>query len=161
MTDQVTFREALEGDKDAVIALIQGLNEDAMRFEPCLAGREAAEAYYNEIMPTIAAQNGFVVLAESNGQAVGCVAAKIEQDDVSIVPADRPLGYVSELFVVEAWRSRGIGGALLDLCEQRFRAIGIRRMIVSVAARNERAGSLYRRFGFGSHVELLLKRIDG
>jgi ribosomal protein S18 acetylase RimI-like enzyme len=56
--------------------------------------------------------------------------------------------YISELTVAEAARGRRIGQALLDAAARQGREQGKRRLTLHVAANNDPAIRLYRRYGF-------------
>jgi GNAT superfamily N-acetyltransferase len=65
---------------------------------------------------------------------------------------------VEDLFVLEAFRSRGVGSRILQEAETLAAARGFRRIGLSVDVRNPRAHALYTRLGYrdaglGSHHE--------
>jgi GNAT superfamily N-acetyltransferase len=62
-------------------------------------------------------------------------------------------GYLGNAFVLPAWRSRGIGGALLDAALAHARAEGHARVVLSPS---ERSVPFYRRAGFTPASSLLL-----
>lgn len=71
-----------------------------------------------EIVTLYAAVQEFVV-AESDGQLIGCGALHVMWED---------LGEVRTLIVAEDWLHRGVGGAIVDLLEQRARDLGLSRL---------------------------------
>jgi ribosomal protein S18 acetylase RimI-like enzyme len=158
MTD-IRIRDAGESDRETIIGFLQALNEDAMKYEPYMPGREPAEAYFAELSRELAESDGFTLLACRGEEAVAYCACCRRTDDASIEPDMRAIGYVSELIVDAAMRGRGLGAALIAEAERRFRAKGYRRMVISVAAANHGAQRLYRRLGFRDHVLLLEKRL--
>jgi GNAT superfamily N-acetyltransferase len=58
------------------------------------------------------------------------------------------LGAIQNLGIVPAWRSRGLGAALLLQALAGFRRAGLGRGILEVTADNDAAIRLYRRLGF-------------
>ena len=66
-------------------------------------------------------------------------------------------GYVSNVFVLAAHRSGGIGRELLDAAISTARERGYARLVLSPS---ERARSLYARVGFGAADKLMLMPLD-
>jgi ribosomal protein S18 acetylase RimI-like enzyme len=62
-------------------------------------------------------------------------------------PRDRP-PYIEALFVREAYRSLGVGTALLGMAEDLAAARGHRKIGLAVAVENWRARALYERLGY-------------
>jgi GNAT superfamily N-acetyltransferase len=58
------------------------------------------------------------------------------------------VAFLEELIVLEAYRSQGIGTAILAEAEQRARGHGIARMAIGVGVDNHRARALYERLGY-------------
>ncbi|HEY7970341.1 MAG TPA: GNAT family N-acetyltransferase [Candidatus Limnocylindrales bacterium] len=63
--------------------------------------------------------------------------------------------------VVEAWRGRGIGRALIGHVEGWAAAHGVERMVLNVSEANEGAIRLYRELGYRDYDRAMLKRLDG
>ncbi|WP_323987781.1 amino-acid N-acetyltransferase [Microbacterium plantarum] len=59
------------------------------------------------------------VVAEADGQLVGCGALHVMWED---------LGEVRTLIVVDEWLHRGVGGAIVDRLEQGARELGLSRL---------------------------------
>jgi ribosomal protein S18 acetylase RimI-like enzyme len=58
------------------------------------------------------------------------------------------VAFLEELIVLEAYRSLGIGTAILGEAERRARQRGLARMAVGVGVDNRRARALYERLGY-------------
>jgi len=69
--------------------------------------------------------------------------------------------HVSELFVAEPYRRRGVATALLDACVRRGSEWGCETASIAVAADNDAARALYEREGFEVRRRRLLRGIDG
>ena len=96
-------------------------------------------------------ENGkrIVLVYEENGEILG---------EVSLLLEDMPKesegkhARVSQLIVREEYRSRGIGGALLDVLLREGEQMGLTDMEASIYIDNENAIRLYRRKGFTHQV---------
>lgn len=89
------------------------------------------------------ANNGFLYLAEHEGQPVGCVAF-YRIDDTTCE--------LKRLFVRPAFHKQGIGKALMDRAIEDAKRVGYQTMILDTLRRLESAGQLYQRLGF-SEIE--------
>jgi len=76
-----------------------------------------------------------------------------------VVPEARLHLYISELFVAEAWRGKGVAGALLAAAEAHARSLGIARVTIGSLAANTSARRAYAKAGFAEYEILLRKRL--
>jgi GNAT superfamily N-acetyltransferase len=60
----------------------------------------------------------------------------------------RPIGILEDIFVAEAHRKAGIGGALLDAAADYARVLGFARLTLSTAHQNRAAQRLYLAHGY-------------
>lgn len=101
--------------------------------------------------------HGFVCLARADGQAIGY---GVLGGGFSLEHGGRD-GFVDELFVLPAWRGRGIGGRLLDALEEACEGRGISALHLEVDHDNTRGKRLYERRGFVDHGRhLMTRRLD-
>lgn len=84
------------------------------------------------------------ILAEADGSVAGFASLRL----VNYLGEDAPYAEISELFVSEAFRRRGIARALMAELERRARAAGASSLAVLTAADNDPALTLYRTMGF-------------
>ena len=91
-------------------------------------------------------QRGFVHLARAEGRIVGVayVATILSVEHVG------PAAWLEELYVMPAWRQRGVGSALMAAVFERARAAGMVAVDLEIDAGHKRAASLYERLGFYS-----------
>jgi len=73
----------------------------------------------------------------------------------------RPGLYLEDLYVVPAWRGRGIGAALFRHCAQLANARGCGRMEWAVLDWNEPAKEFYRRLGAAAMGDWRICRLTG
>jgi ribosomal protein S18 acetylase RimI-like enzyme len=85
------------------------------------------------------ADDDVLLIAESSeGEAIGFCATWVE---------DGGRGYIDNLHVDSAWRSKGAGRALLGETARRLLRTGVRSAYLHVIASNDRARALYLRLG--------------
>ncbi|QZX99775.1 GNAT family N-acetyltransferase [Halobaculum rubrum] len=99
------------------------------------------------------------LVAVVDGDRVGFASATREPT-APVFDRD-PNCHVSELYVAEAYRRRGVATALLDACVDRGREWGCETASISVAVDNDAALALYEREGFEVRRRRLLRGIDG
>jgi GNAT superfamily N-acetyltransferase len=64
-------------------------------------------------------------------------------------------GEIDSLFVLEEWRGRGVGRALMESALRWMDAAGARSKIIGVGRGNEQAFGFYEKFGFLPRVTIL------
>ena len=110
----------------------------------------AYDAWLKSIQPFLG-RFASVVLSELNGEIVGFVAGRIR----TLPPyfGASTIGAISEVFVSDQHRGRGIGQRLLAFALQWFEEQQIRRIELQVVAGNPDGIRFYRQLGW--HEELL------
>jgi len=86
----------------------------------------------------------FFVSRANDGTLVGFAHLLLSIDTLSL----RPIGILEDIFVVEAARGQGVGGALLDAAERYARERGLARLTLSTAHQNRTAQRLYLAKGY-------------
>jgi len=163
MDDQPGYRirPYQNGDLPPVRAMLNGLQEYECGIEATRAHWADGGAAYADWMLEEAAQNsGAVLLAEAqNGAAIGLLTCWRAEDatDITVVPTARTHLYVSELFVIEAWRGKGVATALLAAAEAHARHVGIGQITIGSLAANAGARRAYTKAGFEEY-EILLRK---
>jgi mycothiol synthase len=89
-----------------------------------------------------------VTPADEPDRLIAFTRVELESDDDGV-----PVGWISLIGVLPAWRGRGLGRELLRWGVAHMRARGADRIELAVEALNERALGLYRRTGFEPKVE--------
>jgi GNAT superfamily N-acetyltransferase len=145
----LTIRPSRPGDHDALVDQYLGLN----RYEEPIAGNRVTDyagagESLAEAEERLAKTDGTALVAELDGRVVGHLFLEFRQDPVFVRAELRPYAYVSELFVREDARGRGVGTALMREAERIAAARGVGRLMVEVLAGNEMAAAFYARYGF-------------
>ena len=147
-------------DRDAadLEACFVELQEFERRLDPLLVeGRLVARRYLEYMFARSAETGGAVFVAEEEGRAVGFVSVWAKVKARLIEEREYEYAYISDLVVLDAYRGRGHGRALLRRAEEHARAAGAKILRLGVLARNEQARGLYRAFGFEERVVEMTK----
>ena len=124
-------------------------------------GEKAADAHLAYLESLVARQRGFVLVAEESGGVQGFLLGIVEEEDGSyVIPEARPYGYVTDLFITEIARGRGVGRALMAEAERRFRDAGLPSIRVTALAANEGACGTYEGLGYQHHAITFIKPLD-
>jgi ribosomal protein S18 acetylase RimI-like enzyme len=132
--EEVSVRVARGGDDEAIVPLMRAFNE----VEGIAWRAETMGAALRRLLedPSL----GVLLLArDAAGGVVGYGLATFGYD-LEFGGAD---AFITELFVSEAWRSRGIGAKLLDAVIAELRARGAHAVHLLVRPENARARALY------------------
>ena len=112
------------------------LQEGSLRFSALLYPPESNHGLTAEEM---IAQGVRLFVARKNGAPAGCGGYMIDASGA---------GEVKGMFVHEAFRGTGIGGALLSRIEQDAASRGVAIMRLETGVQSRAALALYRRFGY-------------
>jgi len=143
MTNQVTIREALANDFDAVVALdLDGVTEEKPTY-----WRGIFDRYV-----TIDRDGGFFLVAEIRGEVVGFIVGEIRAWEFG----SPPCGWVFALSVSTEHREIGVGQIMLQEMCQRLKKAGVTTVRTMVDRDNKLTLSFFRSQGLrtGRYVEL-------
>jgi GNAT superfamily N-acetyltransferase len=108
-----------------------------------------AQEFFSVLMARIQAKNGRCFIAEDqHGTALGWAAAHEDESEIYVAAEERIFGWISELYVTEAMRGRGVGRALMSACEAWGRERGLKLMKIGVLAGNTGAARAYAAAGY-------------
>ena len=141
--NQVTIREALANDFDAVVALdLDGVTEEKPTY-----WRGIFDRYV-----TIDRDGGFFLVAEIRGEVVGFIVGEIRAWEFG----SPPCGWVFALSVSTEHREIGVGQIMLQEMCQRLKKAGVTTVRTMVDRDNKLTLSFFRSQGLrtGRYVEL-------
>ncbi len=98
-----------------------------------------------------------VVLAESNGRVCGLACLRLALTPLYAAP----YAELTELFVEEAYRRRGIGRALLGFVEELAREGGADHLLLQTGQLNKEAQAFYRAMDYAAYAVVLRKHLQG
>ncbi len=154
------IREAdFTADRDAMLGFIMGSQQFEHTVEPNRRLDSPVAPVHLANLERDVADNGgkFYIAEDDNGRAIGWGVVHEKDDDVYVVAPERRHVYISELFVNEDVRGKGVGRALIAACEDWARTRGIAVMQIGVLALNTRADQIYRQSGYAHYAYQLRK----
>ena len=126
--------------------------EPDRRIDPC-----AGADYLPVLLKRVKELDGTIFVAEIDDRPVGWAVFHCDEGPNYLMPEERRSGLVAELYLEEAARGRGLGQALIHTCEERARALGLKRLLIGVLSANTRACTAYERAGFRPYTQELRK----
>jgi ribosomal protein S18 acetylase RimI-like enzyme len=155
----VTIRDAdLARDKVALTRFLMGSNQFESQWEKDRRLDAAfPEEYLSQLAERAKSRQGRLFVAEEAGAVVGWAMCFLDEHDTFVKQEERPFGYVAEMYVEEARRGRHIGRTLLKACEEHFRGLGVKSVLISALSPNTRALNAYRAAGYTDYAVNLRK----
>jgi len=139
-------RPMVEADLPAVHSLNAALQEFERQLRPSrVPGAQMTEAYVAKLRAEVADANGEVVVAKVGAEVAGFASWYWEHDPLERDPNGIVIG---DLFVVESWRARGVGRAIVAYIRQISIEQGAGWLTVATLSANDQAMSFYRACGF-------------
>jgi len=105
--------------------------------------------------------NGCIIVARADTRTIGFACAWIERDSDPLVRDDaREHGYVSNIFVDQDWRRKGVASLLMDELEAKMRSRGCSRIRISSKAANQIAVACYTARGYQPYQIVFAKQLE-
>jgi GNAT superfamily N-acetyltransferase len=139
LAEGVEIRPAREDEVEEMLPLIRAYCE----FYEVRPDDEGLRAMFRTLIAD--PSQGAIFIARDGGQAVGFATLDWKW---SSLKAAR-IGYLEDLFVDPEARGRGIADALIEICAERCRELGMPAMAWQTAPDNQRAQQVYNRTGAG------------
>jgi GNAT superfamily N-acetyltransferase len=150
---QTTVREAGAEDAEEVAAAVASLLTELGGRQP---ERPDLEAEVRALLADPA--GGSVLVAEADGKLVGVLSASWQR----AIHVSGVYATIQDLWVDEAWRSRGVGAELVEAIASQARARGVSRLEVGLPRETFAAiastESFYKRNGF-EHLGPRMRRL--
>ena len=140
----MSIRPATENDRDI-------LRELWDEFQQELEPGELWDESWDEVWRNVEAQEGFVFLAETDGQFMGFAVGRMRRPGIA---------YLNDLYVRPSFRRQGAAKGLLARIAEAGRERGARRLMLNVDLTNTEARAVYRRLGFGEQSVNLVADLD-
>jgi ribosomal protein S18 acetylase RimI-like enzyme len=149
---QVVFEIVRYGPADLadLVRFVEAIQEHERAAVPELKpGPEIGPPYAGTLVRNVSDQDGCILMAKAGGRSIGFVCAWKEVDDDALLRDDmRAHAFISDIFVVEGWRGRGVAAGLLAAIEAAMLERGSTQIRVCAKAANRLAISCYDRAGY-------------
>lgn len=160
-----TIRAYEDRDRTALETMIEGLQDHEAAVDPLklVVKKEGfGRVYVDCLFERAAKEDGVVLIAESNGEAVGMVAPMIQhyaKHEVLGRSSSNPYGYVCDLFVNSEFRGQDIGTKLMAAAEEYFKTKGCDFATVGVLAPNKGTWDFYKKIGYAERYIDFIKKL--
>jgi len=115
-----------------------------------LINKSGLEAYYrHHVKNEFGKKHGFIFVAYDGSKQIGYTSGWIEKQPRGVVVVDK-VGYLSDLYVDDKYRNKGLGKKLLQTAKSWFKKQGLKFMDIVCYATNP-SQKLYRRVGFSDY----------
>lgn len=157
MSDPPEIRAANRRDRNRIVSLWLDLVEHHRRLDPTYPPLPGIrEVLLEEVERGIRSRRCRVLVADPGDKPIGFLFAELQRQGSSL---DRGRsGRIQELYVDPAWRSRGVGRALVDVAAGWLHEGGARSISVRVESANRRGFAFWQRSGFVERARILETR---
>ena len=152
------IRRASLRDLDQLAALWRAINAHHSHLDPLFTERSEAGDEVRELLRgQLADADAVFFVSERAGELVGFCAGRIDRAPPILVEVER--AQITDLFVVETLRRRGLGRALVAAVLDWVSARRVARIEVRVASGNREGQAFWRRLGFEDLMDVLHRRL--
>lgn len=158
----ILVRNAEPWDRERLVQFTHALNLHEFQVRQDRdTSLEGAEEHLAAMEKQTETQGGFILVAEDGDALAGfLIGIKEAEQGHFVVPAERSFGHIADIYVAEAARGKGVSRALVDAAIDRFRAMGLNRVLVTGLADNPLAAAAYPALGFKLLYSTYEKRLD-
>lgn len=154
----MTIRQATDSDFDALMELKMLCKEDEFRLSPNLRPpSETREHYARYLRQHLADSHCAVFVAVEDGRFAAMVQVRV-YPSIPIMKSAQT-GYISNLYVLEAHRRKGIGTQLVEHAVSWLREHGAGVVSLEIHIANRAAIELYRKAGFEDYTVKMSLRL--
>jgi ribosomal protein S18 acetylase RimI-like enzyme len=148
-------------DFEVIRGFVESIQEyERAKVQELKSGAEIGTDYAKMLIEAIADRHrqGIILIAKMDNDAIGFACAWIDEDDDPLLRDDaRRHAYVSDIFVADAWRRKGVARLLLQAVEMEMRQRGCERIRICTKATNLSALKCYEATGYRPYEIILSK----
>jgi ribosomal protein S18 acetylase RimI-like enzyme len=148
------IRQATSADIPTLLQFEQGVVEAERPFDPTL---KRSDTYYYDLNEMIRAPHIELLVAEVNGELVGCGYARIET--AKLYHQHLQHAYLGFMYVKPEFRGQGINQKIMDALTSWSQTQGITELRLDVYVQNESAIKAYEKIGFIRHMYAMRKPV--
>ncbi len=143
----IIIRTALIKDLETLLRFEQGIVDAERPFDPTL---KRGPNHYYDIPEMIRAAHIELVVAEENGELIGCGYARIETSKHYLQHQQH--SYLGFMYVDPAHRGKGVNKLIIETLKTWSLTQGINEMRLDVYFQNASAIHAYEKVGFAKHM---------
>jgi ribosomal protein S18 acetylase RimI-like enzyme len=144
----MNIRVATQEDRELMVQLVHELEHS---MPPSIGAAPDVDDEWPVIQEVM--RGGVAAIAEDDGDVLGYVLARMADQRPNVV-------HVTDLYVRDGARRRGVAKALLDVVVEAARAQGRTHLTLEVVSNNHDALAVYRRLGFAEIEKKLAVSLD-
>lgn len=161
---EVKIRDFAESDSARIKELIAIYNrffEDIDPWKAIRYGENAVEFYFKQMIDQTNAGGKFLI-AEVSETVVGFIQGHVHMPSETerMERGNFLSGDVENLFLLEPFRSAGIGRMLMQRMEEFFLSQGCTSIALNVFEPNVNAQEFYKKLGFSTRAMIMVKRLS-
>lgn len=150
------IREYTQNDIQQIRYCLGKLQEYERSVEPNrVPNDQIGDNYWNYLIDETNKKKGKIFVAEDEGKIVGIICVWVERE----IEMDSDYLYVSDWIVLEEYRGKGLGKALIEQAQDYATSIGLKIIRLGVLINNELAKDVYYKLGFRDYSLILTKNI--
>jgi GNAT superfamily N-acetyltransferase len=154
----VTVRHAVRADAEAISEFAVALFELHAQWDPRrftqIATRDGAARFYGD-----RADAGSVLVAGMDGKTAGF--AYFEYEPTLYAELATQVLWLHDIYVGEEFRGKGVGRELLNAVAAEAKRLGVNKVLLTVAARNDEGRGFFERRGFETTMHEMMLLVDG
>jgi GNAT superfamily N-acetyltransferase len=158
--DGLHIREYAETDRQDLEACFAEYQEHNRALEAGRRpGEEVASRYAEHLLGECAACDGRVFVADAGGKVVGFVGVWTEKPANGFIDEIPSFARLGNIFVLDEYRGRAIGGALFRRAELFAAEKGHKRLMLAVLSANADARKMCEGYGMREHEAVYVKEL--
>jgi GNAT superfamily N-acetyltransferase len=147
LNQNIIIRTATINDLDTLLRFEQGVIAAERPFDPTL---KPDPIRYYDLEQMITAPHIELVVAELDGQLIGCGYARMENSNPYL--RHKQYAYLGFMYVEPVYRGKGINGLILNALSKWALSQNITEMRLEVYVENNNAITAYKKAGFEKHM---------
>lgn len=160
MNSDIQIREYKSSDRGRLTLCIEALKDFESQFDKDYKkGEEAAIELSNALEIDIQEKKGKIYIAEKGRSIIGFISCHVDLKNDPLILKEIEVLYISDLVVLEEYRSLGIGKQLLEIAESYAKNLNVKFIKLIVFDKNDKAKNFYTINGFEGYELHMIKPI--
>lgn len=162
----MNIREYKSSDLNDLERFLNELQDYVVKIDYLKRNKRAdnfGEYFSEETLKEVAEKNGVIFVVEDEERMIGFIAGIISlpDDESKLSGTDlRDEGRITELYVEDDYRGKGVGKLLMEKLEEYFKVKGCGFIRVEVFEPNKDAHEFYKKMGYGDRNIDMLKLLS-